>query len=160
MRFRVSPMSWRTTLSTASLILALSHGLASAQAPGGAVPLPAGPGKELVEGICTACPQTCEIVRSMGYTKEGWKELIGTRIDLSKTEEQREQVVSLFLVARNVGIARHAEGIGRENLHAGIEAVQVGNDNLPQWHEAHGRVYGCPARAVGRHLEARKIDLA
>ena len=87
-------MSWRTTLSTAALVTALSSGIAIAQAPGGNMPIPDGPGKDLVQGICTACHQTREIVRSMGYTKDGWKELIGTMIDLSKTPEQQEQVAA------------------------------------------------------------------
>ncbi|HXG50051.1 MAG TPA: cytochrome C [candidate division Zixibacteria bacterium] len=45
--------------------------------------LPDGPGKPLVQGMCTACHQTNEITRSAGYTREGWRELIETMIDFS-----------------------------------------------------------------------------
>src|SRR5262245_40125088 len=45
--------------------------------------LPQAAGKEMVEGVCTACHQTDMITRSSGYTRDGWKELIGTMIDLS-----------------------------------------------------------------------------
>ena len=49
--------------------------------------LPAGTGKELVEGLCTACHATDQITRSSGYTREGWQELILTMVDLSARPE-------------------------------------------------------------------------
>ncbi|HSF32284.1 MAG TPA: cytochrome C [Candidatus Tectomicrobia bacterium] len=45
--------------------------------------LPEGDGKELVQGLCTTCHETNQITRSSGYTREGWRELIQTMIDLS-----------------------------------------------------------------------------
>ena len=47
--------------------------------------LPDGDGKQLVEGVCTACHQVNQITRSSGYTPEGWRELIQTMINLSGT---------------------------------------------------------------------------
>ena len=54
--------------------------------------LPAGAGKDLVEGTCVGCHQTNQITRSSGYTEEGWKELTGTMIDLSGSPEEREKI--------------------------------------------------------------------
>ena len=54
---------------------------------GQSTPLPAGTGKELVEGLCTACHATDQITRSSGYTREGWQELILTMVDLSARPE-------------------------------------------------------------------------
>jgi virginiamycin B lyase len=54
--------------------------------------LPDGGGKELVQGMCTACHTTREIVNSSGYTKDGWAELVATMVDLSKTPTEREQI--------------------------------------------------------------------
>ena len=51
--------------------------------------LPQGPGKEMVEGVCTACHQTNMITASSGYTREHWSELIGTMIDLSRSPQER-----------------------------------------------------------------------
>ena len=62
---------------------------AAAQAQGQAAGLPDGAGKELVEGVCTACHQTNQITRSSGYTREGWQELTGTMIDLSGSPEEQ-----------------------------------------------------------------------
>jgi virginiamycin B lyase len=45
--------------------------------------LPDGAGKQLVESLCTGCHQTNMIIGSSGYTREGWKELAGTMIDLA-----------------------------------------------------------------------------
>ena len=42
---------------------------AAAQAQGSG--LPEGPGRELVEAMCTGCHQTNQITRSSGYTREG-----------------------------------------------------------------------------------------
>jgi virginiamycin B lyase len=61
---------------------------AQAQASG----LPEGPGRELVEAMCTGCHQTNQITRSSGYTREGWKELTGTMVDLSVSPEQQEEI--------------------------------------------------------------------
>jgi virginiamycin B lyase len=57
------------------------------QPPGQAAKLPEGAGKALVEGACVACHQTNMITQSSGYTREGWKELVGTMIDLSGNPE-------------------------------------------------------------------------
>jgi virginiamycin B lyase len=64
----------------------------AAQAQGRAPGLPEGAGKELVEGMCTACHQTSQITRSSGYTREGWKELTSTMIDLSASPEQQAEI--------------------------------------------------------------------
>ena len=55
--------------------------------------LPEGAGKELVEGVCTACHQTNQITRSSGYTREGWKELISSMIDLTGSQEQQGEII-------------------------------------------------------------------
>ena len=65
----------------------------AAQAQGQTPGLPEGPGKDMVQGVCTGCHQTSEILRSSGYTREGWKELTGTMIDLSASPAERDQMV-------------------------------------------------------------------
>jgi virginiamycin B lyase len=67
------------------VVLAMAQG-PDAQ-PGQSAPLPAGAGKELVEGLCTGCHPTDQITRSSGYTPEGWRELILTMIDVSASPE-------------------------------------------------------------------------
>ncbi len=59
----------------------VAHG---AQAP---VQLPDGEGKPLVQGMCTACHDLNQLTRSSGYTREEWKELVGTMINLSGTPQ-------------------------------------------------------------------------
>jgi virginiamycin B lyase len=49
--------------------------------------LPEGAGKALVEGTCVACHQTNMITQSSGYSREHWKELVSTMIDLSGNPE-------------------------------------------------------------------------
>jgi len=56
-----------------------------AQSGQAAVQLPEGNGKELVQGMCTACHELNQITRSSGYSREAWRELIGTMINLSGT---------------------------------------------------------------------------
>ena len=62
-------------------VLAMAQSLYAQQRQ--SAPLPAGPGKELVESVCAACHPTDQITRSAGYTPEGWRELILTMLDLS-----------------------------------------------------------------------------
>ena len=45
--------------------------------------LPDGDGKQLVQSVCAACHDTNQITRSSGYTREGWRELMQTMINLS-----------------------------------------------------------------------------
>jgi virginiamycin B lyase len=47
--------------------------------------LPEGEGKPLVQGMCTACHETNQITRSSGYSREGWREVIQTMVNLSGT---------------------------------------------------------------------------
>jgi virginiamycin B lyase len=64
----------------------------SAQAQSRVSGLPEGAGQALVEGACTACHQTSQIAGSSGYTREGWKELIGTMVDLSDSPEEQAEL--------------------------------------------------------------------
>jgi virginiamycin B lyase len=99
------------SLAATSLLFALLPAGAFGQGAGG---LPDGPGKDLVQGICTSCHQPREIQRSMGYTKAGWKELIGTMIDLSKTPDQEEAITAYlathFPPGKNPRPARQVPG--------------------------------------------------
>ena len=78
------------TLVSGSILAALTPFVAQAQAQGSG--LPEGPGREMVQGACTGCHQTSEILRSSGYTREGWKELTSTMIDLSASPAERDQL--------------------------------------------------------------------
>src|SRR5512132_4219775 len=54
----------------------------SAQAP---VQLPEGEGKPHVQGLCATCHELNLIPRSSGYTRAGWRELIGNMINIAGT---------------------------------------------------------------------------
>jgi len=74
------------------LISYLAGGLLAALPHAAAAELPEGPGKDRVEGVCTACHQTNQIERSSGYTQEGWRELASTMVDLSGDPKLREEI--------------------------------------------------------------------
>ena len=76
-------MKLRTIGLISTLALGLLAAPLTAKAQRQSSDLPAGPGKELVQGVCVACHKINQITRSSGYTREGWRELIGTMIDLS-----------------------------------------------------------------------------
>jgi virginiamycin B lyase len=77
------------SLMTAAILAVLPL---AAQAQGKPSGLPDGPGKERVEALCLACHQAREILNSSGYTREGWKEIVSTMIDLSSIPEERERI--------------------------------------------------------------------
>jgi virginiamycin B lyase len=80
-------------LTTATAAVCLLFPLAAqAQAPTPA--LPDGPGKQLVDGLCTGCHQTNMITQSSGYTSEGWQELIGTMMDLKSVPDQQTAITA------------------------------------------------------------------
>ena len=68
------------TITAAALIFTTARGGAQQQPQ-----LPEAEGKALVQGTCTACHDLNQITRSSGYTREGWRELIGTMMNLSGT---------------------------------------------------------------------------
>ena len=70
-------------LSIASIMLAFFVGIAPVAAQQQPVQLPEGEGKALVQGTCTACHELNQITRSSGYSRQGWRELIQTMINLS-----------------------------------------------------------------------------
>jgi len=76
-------------LLTTAAALSVGPALAGA-GPATAAELPDGPGRALVESICTTCHGTGHIARSAGYSRAGWTELIGTMIELPP--EQRETI--------------------------------------------------------------------
>src|SRR5262245_30400724 len=85
-----------SALSLIAAVFALVPFAANAQ--GQTPALPEGAGQALVNSLCTTCHQTNMITQSMGYTREGWKELIGTMIDLSRTP-QEQTTITEYLAA-------------------------------------------------------------
>jgi len=79
----LSPAKW--TVISALTFLPVP---ALAQAPAG---LPEGHGKDLVAGMCAGCHAVDMITRSSGYSRDHWKELIGTMLDLSTPSAQETQ---------------------------------------------------------------------
>jgi virginiamycin B lyase len=73
-------MASRSTRILAAGLLCLAAPVA---AHGQSAGLPEGPGQELVQGVCTGCHEVSQIQNSSGYTRDGWRELIRTMIDLS-----------------------------------------------------------------------------
>ena len=73
--------------SSASLAAAFFCLAAPVAAHGQSAELPEGAGQETVQGVCTGCHETSQIQDSSGYTREGWRELILTMIDLSDSPE-------------------------------------------------------------------------
>ena len=89
---------WTMPRSALALPMAAAVFLAvpfAAQAQNQAAALPDGKGKELVSGVCTACHQTNMITQSSGYTLDGWKEIVGTMIDLKPTPEQHNEITAI-----------------------------------------------------------------
>ncbi len=84
---RVSSVS----LAGAFIYVLASSGVAAAQQK---TALPEGAGRDLIESTCMACHKANQITRSSGYTAEGWKELIGTMIDLSASPTERGKIVT------------------------------------------------------------------
>ena len=76
----------------AATVLAFSP--LAAQAQGQQPAMPEGEAKLLVEGLCTTCHHTNMITASLGYTREGWKELTGTMIDLSANPDMRDKLIT------------------------------------------------------------------
>lgn len=74
-----------TKISLLFIAAAMSVAAAAAAAQPSSPQLPEGDGKILVQGTCTACHDLNQITRSSGYTREGWRELIATMMNLSGT---------------------------------------------------------------------------
>jgi len=62
---------------------------AAAQRGAQAAPLPDGEGKDAVEIACTTCHGTRQITRSAGYDADGWRDLMGTMVDLPDAQARR-----------------------------------------------------------------------
>ena len=67
----------------AAAVFALVPLAAQAQEQGRPAALPPGAGKDTVEAVCTQCHQTNMITGSSGYTRDGWKELVGTMVPVA-----------------------------------------------------------------------------
>jgi virginiamycin B lyase len=78
--------------------LILLSGVAAAQSP--PPTLPEGPGKELVEAVCTAC-HTLERVVAKGATKAEWQDKVLEMLqeDPDVTQKEREQIVEYLAKA-------------------------------------------------------------
>ena len=75
-------------LPPAAAALIIACALAPTQLRAQAAPeLKPGAGKDTVEAVCTACHRTNMITRASGYSREHWRELTATMIDLSGDAE-------------------------------------------------------------------------
>ncbi len=84
-----------------STVLLASAGccLVSLATPAHSQGLADGVGEELVQSHCTACHNTNRIARSSGYTRQGWRALIGTMVDLSDNPAELDRI-TLYLAAQ------------------------------------------------------------
>jgi virginiamycin B lyase len=80
----------------ASLLAATAFALIplAAQAQQKPPALPDGAGKDVVERVCTSCHQTNMITASSGYTRDGWKEIAATMINLSGTPQEEGAILN------------------------------------------------------------------
>ena len=81
------PFTLSSTIATVLAVVSLA-----VQAQGKPSGLPDGPGKERVEALCQVCHQAREILVSSGYTREGWRELVNTMINLSAAPEDQDRI--------------------------------------------------------------------
>lgn len=61
--------------------------------PAPAFALPEGEGKRWVEGVCSSCHGTSVIERSSGYSREDWRFLASTMVDLSNNPETENAIL-------------------------------------------------------------------
>ena len=66
--------------------------LAQAQ-PKGPPALPEGKGKDTIAAVCAGCHVTGVIPVSLGYTRDNWKKLIATMIDLTPAPDQHNEIL-------------------------------------------------------------------
>ncbi|MEK9752383.1 MAG: hypothetical protein VW338_04125 [Rhodospirillaceae bacterium] len=78
----------------AALLFALTPIHSRAQA---APELRPGVGKDVVEATCTACHRTNMITRSSGYSRDHWRELLATMIDLSGSAETEAAILDYLV---------------------------------------------------------------
>lgn len=67
--------------------------------PGPAFSFPEDDGKQLVENVCSSCHRANVIERSSGYTREDWRFLASTMIDLSNNPETENRILD-YLAAK------------------------------------------------------------
>jgi virginiamycin B lyase len=90
----MAKLSWKIRAAVAASVTVLTSGFVmESRAQSSAGVLPDGAAKSMVEGVCTGCHQTNEILRSSGYTRAGWTELTSTMVDLSASPAERDQIV-------------------------------------------------------------------
>ena len=72
------------------LAAALSIGVSAAvEAQNAPAPLPEGPEKALVEAVCTTCHAADLITSSSGYTRDDWRTVMRTMVDLPDSAAAR-----------------------------------------------------------------------
>jgi virginiamycin B lyase len=96
-----------TSIALASICLAPVAAQA-AQAP---AVMPDGPGKPLVEAVCTTCHNLNMITNSSGYSRAHWQELVGTMADLSGNPKQRDSILDYLATNFPVNNKRPATAV-------------------------------------------------
>ena len=84
------PSKYTASLIAAAFVLAplVAHGQ-SQDAPA----MPDGKGKQLVEGLCSACHSLSLIKNSSGYSRDQWRELTSYMVNLSGSPAQQNEVL-------------------------------------------------------------------
>jgi virginiamycin B lyase len=80
-------------ITFASLLCAVSQAVAQGQRPQ-PIHLPDGPGKQIVEVMCSQCHGLNMITNSGGYTREGWKHVFSSMVAF---RGQRGDTVAAYL---------------------------------------------------------------
>ncbi len=87
------PRTFTASLMAAAVFAFVPLAAQAQGQPKGPPALPDGKGKELVSTICSGCHVTGLINASSGYTRDHWRQLVATMIDLSRTPEQQNEIL-------------------------------------------------------------------
>ena len=79
----------RALVMSSSVVAWLALSASAGAQQGQAAALPDGEGKELVEIACTTCHGLGQIRGAAGYDADGWRDLMGTMVDLPDAQAER-----------------------------------------------------------------------
>jgi len=109
-----------TALAVAILPLVFQPGAARAQA----ADMPDSHGKEQLESLCTACHSLRNVTRSLGYSRDEWRELISTMVDFSGDLVLRAEITT-YLGTHFQASGNRAATLVPGGLSIGFEEWQV-----------------------------------
>jgi competence ComEA-like helix-hairpin-helix protein len=119
--------------------------------------LPEGPGKRLVQDVCTGC-HGLESVTSQRATKQGWESTVDYMIQRGASMKEEDARAIVDYLAKNFGVKVNVNKATAKDIASGLELTAQEADAIVNYRKANGDFKDWDGLTKVSGVDAKKLE--